>query len=261
MRQSPQVPKSPSNIPAPLHQQLNMYALAASAAGVGFLALAQPAEGEIVYTPANVKIGINSTIHLDLNHDGTNDFDLKDFHKTYSSGPKVGLLSVAPARRANEAWGYLHGTHQLASALPAGHLIAANRHFHPGTDRMVEGSVSGMRRSTCVWQWANVTNRYLALKFVIKGKVHFGWARLSVSCTPGTGAVTGTLTGYAYETMPGKSLRTGQKTDDPGENESVSTNQSEAALKASAPRRDTLGLLALGAPALSIWRREQTITA
>jgi hypothetical protein len=118
-----------------------------------------------------------------------------------------------------------------------------------------------MRRSTCVWQWANVTNRYLALKFSIKGKVHFGWARLSVSCTPGTGAVTGTLTGYAYETTSGKSLRSGQKADDPGENESSSTNQSGAALEASAPKRDTLGRLALGAPALSIWRREQAVSA
>ena len=34
-----------------IHQQLSMYALAASAAGVGMLA--QPAEAKIVYTPVH----------------------------------------------------------------------------------------------------------------------------------------------------------------------------------------------------------------
>jgi hypothetical protein len=33
-----------------MHHQLNMYALAASVAGVGVLALAQPAEAKILYT-------------------------------------------------------------------------------------------------------------------------------------------------------------------------------------------------------------------
>jgi len=41
-----------------------MYALAASAAGVGALALARPSEAEIVYTPAQVTIRINKTIPL-----------------------------------------------------------------------------------------------------------------------------------------------------------------------------------------------------
>jgi hypothetical protein len=41
-----------------LHQHLHVYALAASAAGVSMLALAQPGEAEIIYTPANVSIVI-----------------------------------------------------------------------------------------------------------------------------------------------------------------------------------------------------------
>jgi hypothetical protein len=36
-----------------VHRQLSMYALAASAAGVGLLSLAQPVEAKIIYTPAN----------------------------------------------------------------------------------------------------------------------------------------------------------------------------------------------------------------
>jgi hypothetical protein len=41
-----------SNLSDSVHLRLNMYALAASAAGVGALALARPCEAEIVYTPA-----------------------------------------------------------------------------------------------------------------------------------------------------------------------------------------------------------------
>ncbi len=40
-------PRTPSRLSDSLHHRLNMYALAASAAGVGVLALAQPAEAEI----------------------------------------------------------------------------------------------------------------------------------------------------------------------------------------------------------------------
>jgi hypothetical protein len=29
--------------------------------------------------------------------------------------------------------------------------------------------------------WKDVTNRYLGLKLVIKGKIHYGWAQLSVT--------------------------------------------------------------------------------
>jgi hypothetical protein len=51
-----------------LHRRLDMYALAASAAGVGLVALAQPAEAKIVYTPSNIPINVNGgVVDLDLN--------------------------------------------------------------------------------------------------------------------------------------------------------------------------------------------------
>lgn len=39
-----------------LHHRLNSYALAASAAGVGVLAVAQPADAKIVYTPTPQRV-------------------------------------------------------------------------------------------------------------------------------------------------------------------------------------------------------------
>jgi hypothetical protein len=61
------------------------------------------------------------------------------------------------------------------------------------------------------------------------------------------------LTGYAYETIPGKAIVAGQTkgTDDISEGP-------DAALIPNSPQPAVLGALALGAPGLSIWRREQS---
>jgi hypothetical protein len=50
--------------------RLNMYTLTATAAGVGMMALAQPVEAKIIYTPANVKVTQFPPVTIDLNHDG-----------------------------------------------------------------------------------------------------------------------------------------------------------------------------------------------
>ena len=59
-----------------------------------------------------------------------------------------------------------------------------------------------------------VEDRYLGLKFVTDGEVHYGWARLSVTLghERQDNDVSGTLTGYAYETIPDKPIIAGQIT-------------------------------------------------
>jgi len=56
--------------------------------------------------------------------------------------------------------------------------------------------------------WIDATNRYLGLKFTIKGKTHYGWARLTIPWLNVGFSVT--LTGYAYETIPNKSIIAGK---------------------------------------------------
>src|SRR5271170_8244443 len=68
-------PRKTANLSESIHQQLSMYALAASAAGVGMLAVAQPAAAKIVYTPANVTL-TDGALPLDLDHNGIVDFYL-----------------------------------------------------------------------------------------------------------------------------------------------------------------------------------------
>jgi hypothetical protein len=58
---------------------------------------------------------------------------------------------------------------------------------------------------------ANVMGaHYLGLKCQIAGKTHYGWARLNVSFDHHSKKITGTLTGYAYETIPNKPIITGK---------------------------------------------------
>jgi hypothetical protein len=96
--------------------------------------------------------------------------------------------------------------------------------------------------SICGGDWANVKDRYLGMRFLVgSGKYHFGWARLSVSCS--RNGISPTLTGYAYETIPNKPIIAG-KTKGPD----VITVQPA-----------TLGHLAAGASAISAWRKESAV--
>ena len=101
----------------------------------------------------------------------------------------------------------------------------------------------------CFGPWKNKQNRYLGLKFVIAGEVHYGWARLSESCWGYRNSAV--LTGYAYETIPNQPIKAGQEqgTDD-GLEQSDTPNASEATPA-------TLGHLARGAQALQVWRQQQ----
>ena len=81
MTSSARLPKhlatsTPANLSESVQHRLNMYALVATAAGVGVLASPQSAEAKIVYTPANITISPGTTFPLDLNHDGFNDFSI-----------------------------------------------------------------------------------------------------------------------------------------------------------------------------------------
>jgi hypothetical protein len=230
---------------------LNMYAIAASAAGLGALSLAKPCAAKIVYTPAHVRIGINQTIPLDLNHDGKTDFTLSNAWGT-AEGTGVGFMNAFPAQKSNGVEGFGTSLFQrpYAFALRAGNRVGPKAQFVFGNVIYI---LNAGPSQGCHGSWNNVKNRYLGIRFNVKQKTHYGWARLNVSCNLNNRKITAVLTGYAYETVPNKPIVTG-KTKGP---EDVSTAEpSPAALLA--PEPASLGLLAMGAPALSIWRREES---
>ncbi len=241
-----------------LDQHLSSYALAAAAAGVGLLALAQRADGEIVYTPAHQQITPNTTIQLDLNGDGITDFLVKDFFSTYFFS-SLGEIGALPAVQQNQIMGHVVSARPYASALLSNALVGSKGQFLPGSGEMAEISFLGGARhregrhppasASCTAPWANVMHRYLGLKFMINGEVHFGWARLNVSCAKQDSEISGLLTGYAYETIPDQAILAGAEK---GTYYSSQENTGEAT-----PEPASLGLLAQGANGASSWRKKQ----
>jgi hypothetical protein len=207
-------PRKRAHLSESLLRQLNSYALAASAAGVGILALAQPAEAKIVHTPAHVTIGLNGSYKLDLNHDGTTDFVIQQVdlcNSTTCNGFDRKLLAKEALGNAVAGSINKYAIH-YASALNAGAGIGPHRRFiSGGYNGEIMGWVAKDQDFSTIYywgRWINVRNRYLGLKFKIKGKFHYGWARLDVQTSGGN--ITGTLTGYAYETVPNKPIIAGK---------------------------------------------------
>jgi hypothetical protein len=190
-----------------LDAQLLAYVATASAAGVGMLALTQPAEGKIVYTPTHKIVQVNHAVPIVLNRDGIDDFDV--FNRTHNSTTPFGTyLAAEPLQSGNQM--LVTRTHRgfanYADALAAGVRIGAKaKTFAAGRNEMAFRS-SGVS-TVSGGPWKNVKNKFLGLKFLIKGKYHYGWARLNVSIVGHN--IETTLTGYAYETIANKAIVAG----------------------------------------------------
>jgi hypothetical protein len=233
-------------VSATLEKRLLVYAVSASAAGASLLAMVRPAEAKIVYTPAHKKLPLNRDFSLDLNHDGISDFKFLLSSRPVSGRSfRVGLAAFpAPPHSAN---GIVGSTNVVggpcAAALIKGTKIGMTNQFVQARVYMFAGTPSG---SYCSWRNAIA---YLGLKFSIKGKVHFGWARFVTDSRPVPPRAE--LTGFAYETIPGKAIVAGATK---GLEDAEQPDRASRNTHSSKPA--TLGALALGVPGLDIWRRE-----
>jgi hypothetical protein len=191
----------PSQLPESLHKWLDAYALAASAAGVSLLAFAHPAEGKIIYTPADVNISpSNKPYLLDLNHDGTADFSLGAVTTT-ASGHTQGFVFATAKQSMNRVWDT--GDRRLfAAALRPGIPVGPSGQYF----RFTRGFMCTTHYGRPHGPWCHATTRYLGLSFMIEGQEHYGWARLKV-----ISHFQEVLTGYAYETIPNKPIIAGKR--------------------------------------------------
>ncbi len=259
-----------------VHQELNMYALAASAAGVGMLALAQPAEAKIIYTPAHRHVPLNGHLGIDLTRDHVANFYIARNSGSYekSNCCVVYFTSLGAAGVSGNGVVGLHEpgplvhSFNVVSALDAGQQISSGVQFVSGGG-MAKRSRADAGSWRCTGLWNNAKNRYLGLKFEIKGQVHYGWARLNESCNQdgerGSG-VEALLTGYAYETIPGKAIKAGQKkeADDPTNSPDMMNPDDPgpgASMSAPFPGKQpvSLGMLALGAQGVPLWHRTEEV--
>ena len=140
MPQSLDRPRKPAHLAVSLHRKLSRYAVAAGAAGVQVLALAQPSEAEVVYTSAHVVIGRNQIYSIDLNHDGDKDFTIiNTFMRSAFSYARC-HLKVVP----NAGGAIVHDPSDYgAAALPQGASIGFGDGFEPTIQVMAAKSAEG----------------------------------------------------------------------------------------------------------------------
>lgn len=253
-----------------LEKNLWAYAAVAGAAGVGLLAMAPSAEGKVVYTATDQKIA--PSIAIDLNGDGVIDFNLTKFGSASVGGSlRVSWLAVCHDK-------YIGFSHQcnsstndpnaanLVRVVPTGPAdLAAGANIGPGPQWGGQGVAEFM--AVRVWYsqywntkqkwngpWANegkgVTNRYLGLKFKIGNDYHYGWARVTLTTTADSG-FSAALTGYAYETVPGKAIVAG----------ATSAAEEVGAIEPQLGpmvKQASLGMLSMGAAGLPIWRTDNS---
>jgi hypothetical protein len=173
----------------------------------------------IVYAPVNVHIE-SSNYNLDLNNDGTIDFVIAEsntgFHWTF--GPCKGrFLYNGTLELTGQGSDGVEVSGNFAARLVSGSPIGPGQSFSTGSWEM-ETAVGGwgiVDGNSCVQKvgtngnWPPNTSGYVGLAFMIRGKPHYGWAAITVS-SPQQGWLSATLTGYAYQTIAGKSIKAGQ---------------------------------------------------
>jgi hypothetical protein len=223
-------PRSAAQLSEPVNRHLSQYALAASAAGMGMLALAPPTEcllpagvalagllaapqaahAKIVYTKTHQLVNRkNGTLDIDLNHDGVVDFKLAIHRLSGSYG--AGALTVYQFNSGNTV--RFSGTG--AAAYPAGIRIGPTglHERPPKTSQGIMMEYGCYHKSRCLpsfGNWLRVENKYLGLAFLVDGKTHYGWARVSATIVPPGDSPSARLTGYAYEAIPNKAIITGK---------------------------------------------------
>jgi hypothetical protein len=243
-----------------LNRQIAHYSIAAAVAGVSMLALAEPAAAEVVVTRETIPIPLTP---IDMRHPvkismANNGVDNFTFHLTNSppnSGRSSSFRSLALVGATSNAAPIYQG--YFIAPLPRGAKIGASAGFSP-FESAVEQSLAGVSGRGFRGYWGgNLKDHYVGVRFSIAGQTHYGWIRLTVTTNPDPHgpAMSAKITGYAYETVPNKTILAGTAAI-----AAAATEKSSAEVQSPKNIQNqtgpSLGMLALGAEALPMWRRE-----
>jgi hypothetical protein len=206
------VSKSTSRMSTPLEKNIQrnlaLYSIAASAAGVSLIALAPPAEGEVVFTSTHQIIDRRQDLAIDVNHDGITDITIDNLYQK-QSGP-AGLYAQAVLEAVPETGGAVVADPAAygAADLSKGASIGPANIFSARRAVMAFKTVQGYFGTYSFGAWFNVSDKFLGFRFKIDGQTHYGWARMTVRWNQRYHIVAA-LNGYAYETEPGKAIVAG----------------------------------------------------
>lgn len=243
-----QVKKTNQRAVSPVNSKLDR-ALVAYMAVAGAALFTSSAQAKVVYTPANSQTTYGS-IPIDLNNDGVIDFTISIqggfFHSEWAFvKPQATGNAVLGAKTRGVAAGF------FGVPVGPGEKFLTNTFYSYGMLMADAGMYGGS--SWFNGPFANATNRYIGMKFLINGTVHYGWARVNVGNYLKGGELQ--LTGYAYETTPQTKIVEGNVSGP------EKASNDPATLLAPATQPSNLGLLARGADGLAIWRRDEDAAA
>jgi hypothetical protein len=235
-------------LPEDVNKRLTAYALAAGAAGVGVLALVEPARADIitVTTPIPLNCCNNQYTWNGFTPLVINGKDVLNFSNSFTifptgrvpSGVATGqTLRILPSR------GVAPGAGVLVGPLAKGALIGprqpfAGSAFLEGVGGHATSHGGFVRGGTGPWYGKS---GYLGFKFLSNSKTYFGWAHLIPPTAGGRGPRGGSISEFAYDTVPGQAIEAGQTS--------------------AIPEPGTLSLLALGAAGVAALRRRKRSAA
>lgn len=251
-----------------LTRQLSLYSLAAATASVSMLALAQPAQSEVVVTKKTIAIPVDEGVRISLANNGNDDFTFSLIYglKFYSRSSRTSSSFYRSLRIGDGVDGrgvvgvveklfkFSGKDHPFASALVRGAKVGDSANFATsggaGGD-CIEASGSAVV-GTLAGKWGRKqkNQRYLGVRFLIDGETHYGWVRLTV-ITPQDGPMSATITGYAYETVANKPIFAGTEGRPTAEAHVPKNIQNQAG--------PSLGMLAFGSEGLALWRRDEAL--
>ncbi len=142
---------------------------------------------------------------MDLNHDGVRDFALHSSSGVTSCGDRGGLGGFARITPSTGN-GVVVSVGDSAAVLPKGVPIDDTATFYHAQAIVTSFLL-------CVEGQHIQVAGYLGLEVLIDGQMHYGWAQISIYASFGSSmrnSMTTTLVGFAYETIPGQSINTGQ---------------------------------------------------
>lgn len=176
-----------------------------SALAATVLMVSETADAQIIYTDVNPNDLVNSpgSYILDLNNDGTTDFQFNLLHSITSTTFIVDRIRVvgSGSNSALEAAtsGMVQG-YYYAGVLDTGAVI-------DGGDSFQNKALLATHSSGFYGNWVNKTERFLGLKLIINSNTYYGWARLSVNAACNQLIVSD----YAVDTVANDGIITGDK--------------------------------------------------
>jgi len=182
-----------------LERRMVLYALAVGATLVG----ATAAQGKIVFTPSNEILkhaGFykSNQFDIDLNNDGVTDIVILNRRSLFSNT----LFLSARGYQLGDAVGVENNT-SCAAATERGVTIGSEDHFRFHANMAVD------TLGPCPWR--DVSNRFLAVRFMINGELHYGW----VGFRHVNADLDAHFYGWAYETEANTPIITGDKGEQP----------------------------------------------